>query len=196
MIVWHTLSVSKDQRSFAKKQKPFLLWLTGLSGSGKSTVANLVDQELFAKGYHTYILDGDNIRHGLNADLGFDEKSRKENLRRIREVARLFLDAGIIVICATISPFLSDRYEARQLIGKDDFIEIFVDTPLEVCADRDPKGLYKKVKTGEIKNFTGFESLYERPISPEIHINNFQQTAEENAKYILDFLKDKGYINA
>lgn len=195
MIVWHTLSVSKDQRSIAKKQKPFLLWLTGLSGSGKSTIANLIDQELFAKGYHTYILDGDNIRHGLNADLGFDEKSRKENLRRIREVARLFLDAGIIVICATISPFLSDRYEARQLIGKDDFIEIFVDAPLEVCADRDPKGLYKKAKTGEIRNFTGLESLYEKPISPEIHINNFQQTAEENVKHILDFLTDKGYIN-
>lgn len=196
MIVWHTLSVSKDQRSIAKKQKPFLLWLTGLSGSGKSTIANLIDQELFAKGYHTYILDGDNIRHGLNADLGFDEKSRKENLRRIREVARLFLDAGIIVICATISPFLSDRREARQLIGKDDFIEIFVDAPLEVCTDRDPKGLYKKAKVGEIRNFTGFESLYEKPISPEIHINSFQQTAEENVKYILDFLKDKGYINA
>lgn len=196
MVVWHTLLVDRKKRAEIKNQKPFLLWLTGLSGSGKSTIANLLDQQLFSKGYHTYILDGDNIRHGLNADLSFDEQSRKENLRRIGEVAKLFLDAGLIVICATISPFSKDREKIRSLFDEGEFIEVFVDTPLEICAKRDPKGFYKKAQNGEIKNFTGIEMAYEKPTSPEIHLDNSTQNAEINTRHILDFLQRQGYIDA
>lgn len=169
-LTWHTSSITKYQRAKLKKQKPCVLWLTGLSGSGKSTLANALEKRLFELGFHTYLLDGDNIRHGLNKDLGFDEISRVENIRRIGEVCKLFVDAGIIVIGAFISPFRKEREMIRGLFEKGEFVEIFVDTPLEICEKRDPKGLYKKARSGEIKNFTGIDSPYEAPEDPEIHI--------------------------
>ena len=144
MIVWHNHKITKKDRETQKNQKAFTLWLTGLSGSGKSTIAGAVEEELFKQNYHTYLLDGDNIRHHLNKDLGFTEKDRKENIRRIAEVAKLFNDGGIIVISAFISPFISDRQIAKEIIGKENFIEVFIDTSLEICKQRDPKGLYKK----------------------------------------------------
>lgn len=186
-IVWHNASVLSEERNLQKKHKPVVLWYTGLSGSGKSTIANAVDRMLYEKGYHTYILDGDNIRHGLNKDLGFDEKSRVENIRRISEVTKLFIDAGIIVGTAFISPFICDRKQARELIGAD-FIEVFIDTELSECEKRDPKGLYKKARKGDISNFTGISSPYEQPINPEIHIRTQEKSIEACAKVVVDYL--------
>ncbi|EOJ7976825.1 adenylyl-sulfate kinase, partial [Campylobacter coli] len=149
-LTWHTSSITKTQRAKLKNQKPRVLWFSGLSGSGKSTLANAVEKKLFERGFHTYLLDGDNVRHGLNKDLGFDEVSRVENIRRIGEVCKLFIDAGMIVLCAFISPFEKDRKLIKDLLDEDEYIEIFVDTPLEICEKRDPKGLYKKARNGEI----------------------------------------------
>ncbi|EAK7842413.1 adenylyl-sulfate kinase, partial [Campylobacter jejuni] len=171
-LTWHNTNITKEQRSKLKNQKPCVLWLTGLSASGKSTIANALEQKLHELGFHTYLLDGDNIRIGLNKDLGFDENSRVENIRRIAELCKLFVDSGLIILSAFISPFKSDRALARSLVKKDEFIEIFVDTPLELCEKRDPKGLYKKARNGEIKNFTGIDSSYEKPQNPEIHLQN------------------------
>ena len=193
-LTWHDTKITKGQRSKLKNQKPCVLWLTGLSGSGKSTLANALEQRLFTMGYHTYLLDGDNVRHGLNKDLGFDENSRIENIRRIGEVCKLFVDSGLIVLCAFISPFCEERQIIRELLDKGEYIEIFVDTPIEICEKRDPKGLYKKARNGEIKNFTGIDSPYEAPKNPEIHIKS--ENLEENIETILKYLSQKGEIHA
>jgi adenylylsulfate kinase len=193
-IVWHAHSVTKEQRSAAKKQNPCIVWFTGLSGSGKSTLANELEYRLNTLGCHTYLLDGDNIRHGLNADLGFDEGSRVENIRRIGEVAKLFVQSGTIVLTAFISPFIEDRQRVRNLVEENEFIEVFVDTPIEVCEKRDPKGLYQKAKKGEIKNFTGIDSPYEKPLQPEIHLNNDQSNIDENLDIMITYLKEHHYI--
>jgi len=193
-LVWHPHKVTRKDREKIKNQKSCVLWFTGLSGSGKSTIANEVENQLNKMGFHTYLLDGDNIRYGLNNDLGFSDSDRKENIRRISEVAKLFVDSGLITLTAFISPFREDRQQARDIIGKD-FIEVFIDTPFEECAKRDPKGLYKKALNGEIKNFTGLDSPYEPPVNPEIHIKTLECDVEECVKKIIEFLKEKGYID-
>ena len=195
-IVWHDHHVTKAERSDIKSQKPCILWFTGLSGSGKSTVANAVESRLLELNKHTYLLDGDNIRMGLNRGLGFSDADRVENIRRIGEVSKLFVDAGIIVLTAFISPFQKERDAVRALVETDAFIEVFVDTPLEVCESRDPKGLYKKARSGEIPNFTGISSPYEAPIKPEIHIINDNISIEDAAQQVIDYLETKGYLNA
>jgi len=183
-IQWQRLDVSKDSRAAQKHQKPMCLWFTGLSGSGKSTIANLVEKNLLAEGRHTYLLDGDNIRHGLNRDLGFSEADRVENIRRVAEVARLMVDAGLIVLVSFISPFRSERRLARELMAPSEFMEIFVDTPLEVCERRDPKGLYAKARKGLLKNFTGIDSAYEPPNAAELTMDTVAQDAETCAEMI------------
>lgn len=188
-IVWHDTHVSKKQRVKKLSQKPCILWFTGLSGSGKSTIANAVEVKLFEMGVKTYLLDGDNIRHGLNKDLGFSDEDRVENIRRIGEVAKLFVDSGTITLTAFISPFQSDRELVRNLVDEDEFIEVFIDTPLEVCESRDPKGLYKKARDGEIKDFTGIDSPYEAPKKPELHILNHEMSVEECADLVIIYLK-------
>ncbi len=193
-IVWHDSHLSKAQRSQLKNQKPCILWFTGLSGSGKSTIANALEAKLYDSRVHSYLLDGDNVRHGLNKDLGFDEASRVENIRRIGEVAKLFVDSGVIVLTAFISPFISDREIVRHLIEEGEFIEVFVDTPIAVCQARDPKGLYQKALSGEIKNFTGIDSPYEAPQKPEIHLKTDTITVDEGANQIVEYLQSKGYI--
>ena len=193
-IVWHDHKVRKEERARLKKQKPCILWFTGLSGSGKSTVANAVEARLAELGHHTYLLDGDNIRMGLNKGLGFSEADRVENLRRIGEVAKLFVDAGLIVLTAFISPYRSERQRVRDLVGEGEFVEVYVDTPLEVCEARDPKGLYAKARQGEIAEFTGISSPYEAPESPEIHIRNDDIPVEAAVKKVIDYLKEKGYL--
>lgn len=194
-IIWHEQHVSKKERKKIFKQKSCILWFTGLSGSGKSTIANAVEVELFKRKYTTYLLDGDNIRHGLNKDLDFSEMDRIENIRRIGEVSKLFIDAGLIVVTAFISPFQADRKIARDLVDSDEFIEVFIDTPLAVCEQRDPKGLYKKVRNGTIKNFTGIDSPYEMPQNPEIHIKTSELSIEESTMVIVKYLEKNGYIN-
>ncbi|MFZ2968184.1 MAG: adenylyl-sulfate kinase [Sulfuricurvum sp.] len=195
-IVWHDHHIAKEERANQKSQSPCIVWLTGLSGSGKSTIANALEERLFAMGKHTYLLDGDNIRHGLNHDLGFSDCDRVENIRRIGEVAKLFVDAGMIVISAFISPFQSDRDRVRALVAEGEFREVFIDTPLEVCEQRDPKGLYRKARTGEISHFTGISSPYEAPNNPDIHILTQQQNIEESINQIINFLETKGYLHA
>ncbi len=195
-IVWHDHHVSKEARSQLKRQRPCILWFTGLSGSGKSTVANAVEAKLNEKGFHTYLLDGDNIRRGLNAKLGFSDEDRIENIRRIGEVAKLFVDAGTIVLSAFISPFQEDRDRVRALVEEGEFIEVYIDTPIEVCESRDPKGLYKKARNGEIPDFTGISSPYEAPINPEIHVKNSELTIDACADIIVEYLQIKGYLNA
>jgi len=194
-VVWHTHKVSKKNRADLKGQKPCILWFTGLSGSGKSTLANSLEFKLNELGYHTYLLDGDNLRHGLNNDLGFDKEARSENIRRVAEVAKLFVDSGLIVLSAFISPFIKDREFARNLVNRDEFIEIFVDTSFEVCENRDIKGLYKKARCGEIEHFTGIDSPYERPLEPEIVLKNDKYEIEKNRDMILNYLRENGYIN-
>ncbi|MCF2946680.1 adenylyl-sulfate kinase [Paraglaciecola aquimarina] len=193
-IVWHQHEVDKARRAQAKNQKPCVLWLTGLSGSGKSTIANLLEKKLAEHDKHTYLLDGDNVRHGLCGDLGFSDKDRVENIRRIGEVAKLFVDAGTVVITAFISPFKSERDYCRNLLESSEFVEIFIDTPLAECEKRDPKGLYQKARKGDIKDFTGIDSPYEAPESPEITLSYSGQTAEGSAEQIFEQLKAKGFI--
>jgi bifunctional enzyme CysN/CysC len=194
-VVWQEMAVDKSARSQLKHQKPCVLWFTGLSGSGKSTISNLVEQRLMDLDRHTYVLDGDNIRHGINKDLGFTDVDRVENIRRVGESARLMVDAGLIVLVSFISPFISERRLARSLLEDDEFIEIFVDTPLEICEQRDRKGLYKKARSGEIKNFTGIDSRYEAPEQAELHIETTTCTAAAAAVEIVDYLESKGYLN-
>ena len=188
------VDVNKEGRGSAKHQKPCIIWLTGLSGAGKSTIANLVEQKLFAMGRHTYLLDGDNVRHGLNKDLGFTDGDRVENIRRIAEVAKLMLDAGLIVISAFISPFRSERRMARELVDEGEFVEVFVNTPLDVAEDRDVKGLYKKARRGELKNFTGVDSPYEAPEDPECDLRTAGYSADECAEQVVEYLQNNGYL--
>ena len=195
-IVWHDHHVSKKERLSIKDQKPCILWFTGLSGSGKSTIANAVESKLVEMNKHTYLLDGDNIRMGLNKGLGFSDEDRIENIRRIGEVSKLFVDAGTMVLTAFISPFQKERDAVRTLVDDGEFIEVFIDTPLAICESRDPKGLYKKARSGEIPNFTGISSPYEAPIKPEIHIHNDNISVEDVADQIIDYLEERGYLNA
>ncbi len=192
--VWHEQHISKEQRAKLKNQTPCLLWYTGLSGSGKSTVANAVDALLFKLGCHSYLLDGDNVRHGLNGDLGFSDEARIENIRRISEVSKLFLDAGLIVSTAFISPFKQDRASARAKLAHGEFIEVYIDTPISICEQRDPKGLYKKARAGEIKDFTGIDSNYDAPENPEIHVKTAEQSIQACAEQIVDYLVKQGFI--
>ena len=191
-VHWQALDVNKSARAALKGQKPRLLWYTGLSGAGKSTIANLVDKKLHSMGRHSYLLDGDNIRHGLNKDLGFTDQDRVENIRRIAEVARLLVDAGLIVSTAFISPFLSERRMARALFELDEFIEIFVDTPLDVAEQRDPKGLYKKARSGVLKNFTGIDSPYEAPDRAELRLDTTIMSPEQAAEMVVAYLEAHG----
>ena len=187
-IHWQSLDVTKKSRAAAKNQKPMALWFTGLSGSGKSTVANLLEKKLHAAGRHTYILDGDNVRHGMNRDLGFTDADRVENIRRVAEMAKLMVDAGLVVIVSFISPFRAERDMARGLFDPGEFAEVFIDTPLEECARRDPKGLYARAISGEIKNFTGISSPYEAPEHPELHLRTTGRAPEDMVAEIEDWL--------
>ena len=194
-VVWQDLDVNKSARSDQKNQKPVVLWFTGLSGSGKSTIANLVEKKLLDLGRHTYTLDGDNVRHGLNRDLGFTKADRIENIRRISETAKLMVDAGLITITSFISPYKAERDMARGMLEDQEFIEIFVNTPLEVCEARDVKGLYAKARAGIIKNFTGIDSEYQAPENAEITVNTVSTTPDAAAEFIVKFLEDNGYLN-
>ncbi|HEX4240864.1 MAG TPA: sulfate adenylyltransferase subunit CysN [Steroidobacteraceae bacterium] len=195
-VHWQALDVNKAARARMGHQKPCILWFTGLSGAGKSTIANLVERQLHAAGRRTYLLDGDNVRHGLNKDLGFTNEDRVENIRRVAEVARLMVDAGLIVMVSFISPFRSERHMARALVEPGEFIEVFVDTPLVLAEARDAKGLYKKARRGELKNFTGIDSPYEAPESPEIRLDTALLGAEAAAAQVIGYLRDAGIIDA
>jgi bifunctional enzyme CysN/CysC len=192
---FQAFEVTKAARTRLNAQKPALLWFTGLSASGKSTIANNLEKKLYALGKRTFVLDGDNFRHGLNRDLGFTEADRVENIRRIAEVAKLFVEAGLITIVAFISPFQAERETARDLVGPDEFIEIFVDTPLAVCEQRDPKGLYKRARRGEIRNFTGLDSPYEPPSNPELILDARRNSPEALADRIIDFMHQRGMLS-
>lgn len=194
-IVWHDHAVDKQSRAEQKGQKPLVIWFTGLSGAGKSTLAGALEQALAAAGKHTYLLDGDNVRHGLCGDLGFDDAARQENIRRVGEVAKLMVDAGLIVLTAFISPFRAERDLVRNLVGEGEFVEVFVDAPLSVCEARDPKGLYKKARAGEIRNFTGIDSAYEAPEQPEIHLLNAGKPVEALVDELLTALRQRGLID-
>ncbi len=193
-ITWHHHRITAEERERLSGHKGCVLWFTGLSGSGKSTIANLVDEKLFLRGCRSYVLDGDNIRHGLNKNLGFSKEDRAENIRRISEVAKLFADAGIIAITCFISPYREDRAKARALLPEGRFIEIFVDCPLEICEQRDPKGLYKKARAGEIKGFTGIDDPYEPPESPELVLDSGSTDAETLADQVIAYLDSHGLL--
>ena len=193
-ITWHEHLVSREARETLLKQKGVLIWFTGLSASGKSTVANEVVFRLHEMGKLTYVLDGDNIRHGLNKNLGFSPEDREENIRRISEVGNLFADAGLITTTAFISPYRKDRDFARELLGDGRFVEVFVKASIATCEERDPKGLYKKAKSGEIKEFTGISAPYKEPLKPEIVLDADTMTIEEEVKAVLDYLEEKGIV--
>lgn len=187
-LTWHNQLVSHEMRADQKRQKPCLLWFTGLSGAGKSTVANALEVELYKRGHHTYLLDGDNVRYGLNKDLGFSDVDRVENIRRIGETSKLFVDAGLIALSAFISPFRADRRLVRELFPEGRFIEVYISTPLNVCEGRDPKGLYKKARSGEIKHFTGIDSEYEEPQAPEITIDTSDGDLDFHVSQLVDYM--------
>ncbi len=193
-IHWQPLSVGKAERATLKRQAPAVLWFTGLSGAGKSTIANMVEQHLHASGHHTMLLDGDNVRHGLNRDLGFTEADRVENIRRVGEVAKLMVESGLIVLCAFISPYRAERDMVRGLMGTGEFLEVFVDTPLDECVKRDPKGLYASAKAGRLKNFTGVDAPYEPPAAPELHLVTAQRRPEELADIVIAALRERGVL--
>ena len=192
-VVWQGHIIEQQQRTRMKKQRPFILWFTGLSGSGKSTLASAVEKKLAQQNQHTYLLDGDNVRHKLCQDLGFSEKDRAENIRRVAEVAHLMVDAGLIVLCAFISPFKSGRNLARSMFIKQEFIEVYMNTPISICEQRDVKGLYKKARAGELKDFTGINSPYEIPLNPEITISG-DSTVDNAAKKIIQYLAHQGFL--
>ena len=195
-ITWHEATVTAEDRERLLNQKGCVIWFTGLSGSGKSTLANAVEQVLHQQHQHTYVLDGDNVRHGLNKNLGFSPEDREENIRRIGEVAKLFADAGTIVMTAFISPYRADRDQARELIAEGRFVEVFVDCPLDVCEGRDTKGLYKKARAGEIKEFTGISAPYESPLAPEVTVNTAELSIEESAQVVIASLVKAGLVPA
>jgi bifunctional enzyme CysN/CysC len=185
-IHWQAVTIDKGSRARLKDQQPCVLWFTGLSGAGKSTIANLVEKKFLSLGRHTYLLDGDNVRHGLNKDLGFTDADRVENIRRIAEVARLMVDAGLIVLVSFISPFRDERRMARELLAPEEFFEIYVNTSLEVCEQRDPKGLYQKARSGQLKNFTGIDSVYEPPDNPELILDAGTTPPEVLAEHVVE----------
>ena len=190
----HKMKINKSDRSSIKKQTPCIIWFTGLSGSGKSTVADVLEQKLISLNKHTYLLDGDNLRHTLNSDLGFSNEDRDENIRRIGHLGELMVDAGLIVIAAFISPFKKQREKTRSLFDPSEFVEVFMDTPIEICEKRDPKGLYKKARSGLIKDFTGIDSPYERPVSAEIILKGINKKPEDLAEIIINYLSKKNII--
>ena len=193
-IVWHQHVIDKAARSAQKGHKPALLWFTGLSGSGKSTLAGALEAELMQRGIHTYLLDGDNVRHGLCSDLGFATADRQENLRRVGEVAKLMVDAGLVVLAAFVSPYRAERDAIRARFNQEEFIEVFVDTPLAACEARDPKGLYKKARAGEIKHFTGIDDPYETPLQPELNLVNDELPIAEGVARLLTALRQHGVL--
>lgn len=194
-IVWHSHNVTKSDRRKLNGHKSCVLWLTGLSGSGKSTLANALEMELFNQGIRSYVLDGDNIRFGLNKNLGFSPEDRRENIRRIGEVAKLFVDAGVFVITAFISPYQADRDMVREMFEEGEFIELYVECPLQECEQRDPKGLYKKARTGEVKEFTGISAPYEVPENPQIVIRSHMLTVEESVQQVMDYLREEHLLS-
>ena len=194
-IKWHNLTIDRNKLEKMRGHKGMVIWFTGLSGSGKSTLANALNEVLHLKGLSTYVLDGDNIRHGLCKDLGFSDKDREENIRRIGEVANLFLNAGIITITAFVSPFVSDRNKVREIIGSKDFIEVYCAADIKVCEERDTKGLYKKARLGEIKDFTGISSPYEAPENPEILVDTGSLDLKESVEKVIDYLKEQDLIH-
>lgn len=193
-LTWHSGNVTRDQRHRLLGQRGVTLWLTGLSGSGKSTLARALEESLVRRGVLAYVLDGDNVRQGLNRDLGFAPEDRTENIRRIGEVARLFTDSGVVCISAFISPYISDRQHARELQHSGDFLEVFVNCSLEVCEARDPKGLYRRARSGEIENFTGISAPYEAPLNPEIEVRTDQSTVEECVAQVIGYLTARNYL--
>ncbi len=195
-IVWHSHPVTQQTRAQQKSQQPLVIWFTGLSASGKSTIAGALEQILTRQGYHSYLLDGDNVRHGLCRDLGFSDDDRKENIRRVGEVARLASDAGLITLAAFISPFRADRCIVRDILPDGEFIEVFVDAPLAVCRERDPKGLYARAERGEIQKFTGIDSPYEAPENPEVHIRADRVSVTEAVNQLLAYLDSSGVLKA
>lgn len=195
-LTWHVGEVDKEARTKAHGHRGAILWFTGLSGSGKSTIGHRVERMLIERGAFAYVLDGDNVRHGLNSDLGFAAEDRVENIRRVGEVARLFSDAGALVVSAFISPYRRDRDRIRGLVPEGEFVEVFVDTPLEVCEARDPKGLYKKARAGEIKNFTGLDAPYEPPEHPDVHLETATLSVDEAAEQVIRYLETNAILGA
>jgi adenylylsulfate kinase len=193
-VVWHESLVRRDDRNRINKHKSGVVWFTGLSASGKSTIAHHLEKDLFDRGIRCYVLDGDNVRHGINSNLGFSREDRRENLRRIAEVSKLFVDAGIVVLAAFISPYREDRTFVKEIIGPDHFFEVFVSCPVEVCENRDPKGLYKKARAGVIKNYTGVDAPYEEPDHPDITLNTEALSVDESVEQVLRFLDDRKFI--
>ncbi|MGF9892429.1 adenylyl-sulfate kinase [Priestia megaterium] len=193
-ITWHDAGITKEERREQNNHHSFVLWFTGLSGSGKSTVANAVAKALFDKNIRNYVLDGDNVRFGLNKNLGFSTEDRTENIRRIGEVSKLFVDSGQVVLTAFISPFQEDRAQVREILEGNEFLEVYVECPLEECEKRDPKGLYKKARSGEIRDFTGIDSPYESPANPELTINTSTQSVEECVQTVIEYLANRKFI--
>ena len=194
-ITWHAATVTKADREKIAGHRGCTIWMTGLSGSGKSTLAVALEKELWARGIRAYVLDGDNVRHGLNKDLGFSPKDRNENIRRIGEVAKLFTDANVVNITAFISPYRADRDQVRAIMAEGDFIEVFVECPVDVCETRDPKGLYKKARAGEIPEFTGISAPYEEPLKAELTVRTDQLSEEQGVQKVLQYLEQRGYIS-
>jgi len=193
-VVWSEVSVTKDRRDNLNKQRSAVIWFTGLSGSGKTTIANALEQRLHKESFRTYLLDGDNVRHGLSNDLGFSDNDRTENIRRIGEVSKLFIDAGVMVLATFISPFINDRKFVRNIVNETEFVEIYIKCPLNTCEDRDIKGLYKKARAGEIKHFTGIDSPYEEPVSAELTIDTSKLSIDESVEAIINYLVKHSYL--